>query len=229
VVTVVVDRAAQAEIGGLAAQLRTADVAAAGWSVAGPRALPGGGSEVAATHPFTDGAQLSALLAEVIAPTRIHGRAVVPLTLTVSTHRSFWRTTRRVSGAVDLRCGLGCFGDAALRRAFGSVVGVDPAPLGGRAAATRALPFTLRVAIGGRVTSAPGATGAPGRLTWSASLGQRIPIDATVVTEDTAHVRDARIAAAVGGAVVVALVAVGVVVAVRRRRSRHRLRHAAGP
>ena len=67
-VSVSLDRSALAAIGGtpaLAAQLQTADLRAAGWTVTGPGAGPGSTTVVSASHSYATPAQASALVADL--------------------------------------------------------------------------------------------------------------------------------------------------------------------
>jgi hypothetical protein len=224
-VTVTLDPAALTQVGNLAAQLQTSDLAQAGWTVTGPHTGPDGSEEVSATKPFTSpseaGADLASLAGSGPVPTR-------PFRLTVSRRHSFWHTTLAVSGTVDLTCGVGCFGDPGLARQLGSSVGLNPGALSAQngQTAAQALTFSVVVRLPGQIrTAGPGVVQA-GAVTWKPVLGQSTPVAASSRSVNRGTV----IAVVVAAAVVVVLIIVAVVLLVRRRRRRRRgaTRRAAG-
>jgi hypothetical protein len=219
-VTVTLDRAATAAVGGVEGQLRTSDLAAAGWTVTSGSGADGS-TVVTLAHGFSQLSEVPAILADVA---RAPGGAHAPLFVVhVGQTRTFWRTTTTAGGTIDLTCGLSCFGDDGLTQAYGSELGVDPGRPGGPGSAATAahdVRFSFRLELPGRVTSSSGA--GPGRLGWTPTLGQRLPVSARATVVDRTHVREV---SAAGG---VTVIGIGVVVLVPlvavRRRGRFRRR-----
>ena len=177
-VTAYLDGAAVAQLGGPEPgdRLRLDDLRDAGWRIDGPTAKDDGGLQIVATHDFGDAAEAEALL-EDVGPLR---------GFELEQERSFFTTTTRLRGAVDLSEGLGAFTDADLEALLGA--GPD-APLGVRVDALEkrfGAPidqlFGLQVAVRlpGDVdadeTNAP--TSARGTAVWSPALGERMPVEA---------------------------------------------------
>lgn len=168
-VRVVFDARAVEALGGAASlerQLDTADLSARGWLVSGPRPGPHSGSvEVSASHSFSSDREAESLLAGVAGP-RVFRLQLVD-------HRSFWHVNSTLSGRVDLSCGLGCFGDSGLQAVTGSVLGVNPASLGGTAAAGRDLSFVFTAHLPGSASAHPGR-----QLVWNPRLGSVTAVSA---------------------------------------------------
>ncbi|MHB1927910.1 MAG: hypothetical protein ACYCUG_00465 [Acidimicrobiales bacterium] len=196
--------------------LDTAGLAAAGWHVTAPVGTAGV-TTLTATHHFADLAQLPAVLAGVAAS---DGQ---PL-FRIEVHRltTFWATGEQLRGTVDLTCGVACFGDAGLRRVFGSAVGVSVRNLERRYGETpeQALHFSVVVDLPDPVQSTNAARGGQG-LTWAPALGTRVTLEASTRRTDRAHVRLVEVAGGVAGALVL-----GGVVALARKRRRQRSAHA---
>lgn len=215
-VTVTLDPAAAAAVGPLGGQVDTAGLAGEGWVVAAPVTAPDGSESVGATHPWRGQADLTAVLDEV------GGTPAAPLVaVTLTRSQSLFRRHQRMVGTVDLRCGLGCFGDDGLRRATGSALGADPTaptPSGASAAPPR-VRLEITVERPGRLAGVAGtpAPAGPGRHAVAASVGPGGRAAASLETVSTD--RGAEAAAAAGGAVV-ALVALATVVGLARRRRR---------
>ena len=227
-VSVSLDPAALAAIGGrsaLAAQLRDADLVAAGWQITGPISGPGGTTVVTASHPFTDPAQASDLLAELAGNGSAGSR---PFQLTLATHHSLWRTSTSLTGRVDLACGLDCFGDSGLKTATGSTTGVDPAPLEQTSGEKPAqvFGFTVEARLPGSVDHTNASTHQGGTAQWTPQLGQSLELTASTEAWNWTRIITA---VAVAGLIVLALL---IVLARwwwrRRRRRRPRGRHAKG-
>ena len=178
-VTVTLDPAAVDAVGGLArlrSEMAVGDLKAAGWSVTGPAPQGGGagGAVVSVSHGFSGLAQAQRLMAEVAGP------GVFDVQLT--SHHSFWHTTFHLNGAVDLTCGVNCFGDAGLRSATGSPVGFDPGPLSAQSGQTAGEVFTFQFdgRLPGRVSPGPGGTLRPGgTVSWAPVLGQKVVLSAS--------------------------------------------------
>jgi len=162
-VVVALDRDAARRVPGLEEQLEVEDLGAAGWEVAGPVRVEGGGVEIRATKGFRSLDDLGRVVAEVSGPEG-------PLAdLVVERDRAAFGDTWRVRGEADLREGLEAFGDAGLRdRLGGSSLGTSEEEL--ERAAGRPLPEAVRF----RVTAdLPGGGGS-----WSTPLGERTPLQA---------------------------------------------------
>ena len=178
--TVTLDAAAVAAVGGrpaLAAQLKDADLVAAGWAVAGPNAGPGSTTVISASHPFDTTAQAAALVGELAGTGPDSSR---PFRLSISEHHSFWRTDTTLTGKVDLSCGLACFGDSGLSTSLGSPVGVNAGPLASEAHQSPDQVFTFSVAarLGGKVLDTNGVADKDGTLHWTPRLGQSLQMAA---------------------------------------------------
>jgi hypothetical protein len=214
-VTVTLDPAALTQVGDLAAQLQTSDLARAGWTVAGPRTGPDGSEVVSATKPFATPAQagtdLAALAGSGPAATR-------PFRVDVTRRHTFWHTSLAVSGTVDLTCGIGCFGDAGLARQLGSSVGVNPGSLTSQSGQTAAqvLTFSVVVHLPGQVRAvSPGVVDGH-TVTWTPVLGHALAVAASSRSLNSGAVT----AVAAGGAVLLILLIAAVLIVVRRRRRR---------
>ncbi|HLH99190.1 MAG TPA: hypothetical protein VKV06_00280 [Acidimicrobiales bacterium] len=173
-VQVTLDRQADAAVGGLARQLDTSGLAAAGWTTTRPALGPDDSVVVTATHRFTRLAQVPAILAEVAGPGPAR-KAKTPYVLHLTRTQTAHGTAYTATGTVDLRCGLSCFGDAALQKSFGSAVGVDPSSLEGKdgaAVADKDLTFRLAVTLPGSLTASPGASRDGSTATWKTALGR---------------------------------------------------------
>ncbi len=217
-VTVDLDHQAAQAVGNVSAQLDTAGLAAAGWRVRPPRPGPGGSVVMSASHPFSAFSEVRPIVDEVA------GSGGRPFDFTLRRQRRFWTTTTRFQGISDLRCGLGCFGDASLERQLGSPTGVDPAVAARHAGvqADSVFHFAVTVTLPGRLqsTNAPYRAGDEAR--WTPTLGHRLAMTAT-----TSRLNVAPVAAVAGAAALVVGVSVaGAAVGRRRRRPgpRHRRR-----
>jgi len=216
-VTVTLDRAATASVGNVAGELQTADLAAAGWTVTGPTAEAGVSTVVSATKPFTTWAQASSIVQEIAGSGPVGSR---PFQLSIISRRSFWKTTTTLSGGVDLRCGLSCFGDSGLQHALGSSTGINPAAAGADPAAT--FHFGMTVALPGKLKSTSAASNIATRtgtdLRWTPTLGATVPLAAVTSTVDTAHVEEVTAVCVAGGVVVAGAILFFVIRRWRRKR-----------
>lgn len=120
VVTVAVglDPDALARVPDLAAQLRTDDLAAAGWTVAEPEEREGR-TWIRVSKPFEDPSQLPAIMAEISGPEGVFRDFEL-----IRSH-SFGSTSYELTGTVDLSQGVAVLGDAELAAAL------DGDPFGG--------------------------------------------------------------------------------------------------
>lgn len=216
-VTVTLDKAATEAVGGVAGQLQTGDLAAAGWAVTGPVTAADGATVISARKGFATLSQASQIVQEIAGSGTPASR---PFQLTLQRHASFWKTTTTLSGHVDLTCGLACFGDPGLAKALGSSTGISPASVPGAAGD---FAFGLGVSLPGSLASTNGTGRQATDLRWTPKLGEDLPLAAVTTTTNEAHVHEVIGA----GAAVVVLVA-GIVVwrVVRRWRRRRRPAHA---
>jgi hypothetical protein len=221
-VTVTLDKAATASIGNVAAELQTSDLAAAGWTVTGPATKANGSTVVSATKPFTTLAQASSIVEEIAGSGPAGTR---PFQLVIVRRRTFWRTTTTLSGDVDLRCGLSCFGDPGLERAIGSVTGINPRVAG--ADPGRIFHFGMAVVLPGKLKSTNAATDTVeptgSSLQWTPTLGARVPLLAVTTTVDNAHIEEVTAAVAGGSFVLLSLIVWWVIHRWRKRRRRSRV------
>ena len=181
-VTASLDRSALAAIGGapaLAAQLQTADLRAAGWTVTGPRAGPGSTSVVSASHSFATPAQASALLAD-LAGSGPDGGARRPFQVLVQKRQGSGATDDDATwpGRPDVRGQL-------LRRLPGS-----PAPSAFQPASTlppgrgagnqpdQVFTFSLDARLPGQVVNSNATALPDGSVRWTPRLGQRLQLAA---------------------------------------------------
>lgn len=229
-VTVALDPAALAAIGGkaaLAGQLRTADLTAAGWTVSGPGPGPGGTTVVAVNHGFSDLAQASALVGEVAGSGPSGER---PFRLAVTTRHTYWATTTALTGTVDLRCGLACFGDSGLQSSLGSPVGADVGPLSqaARQSPGQLLTFEVTARLPGHLRSSNALMSSGGLLHWTPKLGavESLTAETRMVQTGRIHAVEGAIA---GGAALVLLVLLWLVWRLWRRRRRSRRDRAGDP
>lgn len=218
-VTVTLDRAALTQVGNLAPQLQTADLAQAGWTVAGPRPGPDGSEMVSATKPFTTPSEAGADLASVAGSGPASTR---PFRVDVTRRHTFWHTSLAVRGTVDLTCGVGCFGDAGLGKQTGSNVGVDPGSLSAQSgqSAAQVLTFSVVVHLPGQIRAAPPGLVNGHAVTWKPVLGQTLAVEASSQSVN----RGAVTVVIAGAALVVILLVMVVVLVVRRGRERRRER-----
>jgi len=226
-VTVSVDREAQAQIGDLAGQLQSADLAQAGWAVSGPVAGLDGAQTVTATKAFKQPSEVGADMASLAGSGPPASR---PFRLTLSRRTGLFHTATTLRGTIDLTCGVSCFGDEALRRQLGSSVGVDPGAVADQAAANGASPgaangaspgaaaaqtlsFAFMVHLPGPARASGGATVQGGTVIWRPVLGRRLALSAS---SESFNRGTADVVAGAGVVVMVATV-VAVIVVVRRR------------
>jgi hypothetical protein len=215
-VTVALDRAAVQALGGqaaLASQLSTSDLTAEGWVVEGPTPGPGSQTVISARHSFSSAQEANALVADVAGSGSVAKR---PFRFTLDHHHDFWHTYTTLSGAVDLRCQLNCFGDAGLRSALGISTGEDPSALGSPPA--KVFSFTFEGRLPGALRTSNGTAETGGLVRWSPTLGQATELSAESESLNTGSVVLVAVLGGIGVALVVALLIWWWV----RRRRRHR-------
>ena len=187
--------------------VRTADLTQAGWMVAGPTTGAGGSVDFTATKAFADPAAANGVVAE------LSGATGPFRDLTIVRRASFFQTTTRFQGTVDLTCGIDCFSDPGLQQALGGR-GIDPAALQTHTgvALDQVFRFQVTVRLPGQIRSTNG-TRTGGQVVWPAALGQKAALTAGARAWNTAHIL---LVALVGLLAVVALVLSG------RRLARNR-------
>ncbi len=162
-VVVALDEDAARRVPGLEDQLEVGDLEAAGWEVAGPDRVRGGGVEVTATKGFGSLDGLGDVVAEVSGPDG-------PLAdLVVERDRAAFGETWRVRGEADLCYRDDGYGAAGLRaRLGGCSLWMSECALA--APAGRPLAEAVRFRV---TTDLPG-----GGASWSPVLGERTPLEA---------------------------------------------------
>ena len=235
-VTVTLDRAAVAAVGGmdrLKSELAVGDLKAAGWSVTGPTEAGGQGSRsgappagtgsvvVSVSHGFSSPSEAQALMSEVAGPGVFR--------VQIESSHNFWHTSFHLTGAVDLTCGIGCFGDAGLHSATGNTVGVDPGALASASGQAPAHVFSFQFdgRLPGHVHAGTGGTVQPGgSVQWAPVLGQKVVLSASSQTVNQSAIDD------IGGGVAAVLVALASFIVWRlgrwlrnRFRPKHTPRH----
>ena len=222
-VTAVFDGQAVSALGGesgLARQLSVSDLRSDGWQVDGPVPAPaGGGATITVSHGFSSSTAAQALLAEVAGTGPAADR---PFKLSIATHRGFFHVEDRLSGTVDLRCELACFGDQGLQSALGNPNGVATAPLLAKAGERpdQVFGFSLSATMPGKLQSNDAVTRSRSTLTWPAPLGQVTEISADSESLNTGNI----VLVAVVGGVVIAGGITGLFFRRRGRRAKHALR-----
>lgn len=188
------------------------DLKKAGWRVDGPTPTSSGGAVVRVTKPFRDAADLAKVMAEV------SGDKGPFRGFTLRRHRSFFTTTTRFSGVVDLSPGVAGFTDEDLRKRLGGTdSGLDPAAVERvtRARLNELFSFSVTARLPGSVTTSNAPTTVGNGAVWRPKLGEQITMDATSRSYNTAPIVFAVVA-------IVAAVALLIVVGsrlVRRRPS----------
>lgn len=204
------DADAVKEIGDLSSGLRLDDVRRAGWEVGVPTTETDGLTWVRASKPFSDPAQVPAILAE------LNGGEGPFRDFRVVRTKSLTRAKTTFTGTLDLSRGLAGLSDPELATVLGDVdLGLGVAGLQGRFGDALAKSVVVEVTAGlpGKVTT--NATGHDGgRALWAPALGQTVHLEAS----SEALKIDPRIPIAAGAALLLVLVLL--VTAVRRRRRR---------
>lgn len=211
--TVELDRQAVEQVGDLKDRLRVADLEQAGWKVIGPRRTVGGGQRVVAERRFSSPEEATRVVEQ------ISGKDGPFQDFRMTSRSSFFRTTTRFSGRVDLRAGLDGFGDDDLRERLGSPTGIDAEEFERRAGAALAEVFGFEVAVrlpGDTASNAPVEAG--NGAVWRPRLGEDVTLTAAAEQWNW-------LAIVLAGTAVVS--AAGAVVTARRaRRRRTARRHA---
>lgn len=216
-VAVRLDPSAVAAVGGLSAlrsQFSSADLVAEGWVVTGPSPGPGGATVITASHSFSSAAEAATLVSDVAGSGPASDR---PFRLELTHHMGFWATRTVLSGTVDLRCGLDCFGDPGLRALFGSSTGVPP----GVVATNPGQVFSLSVdgRLPGRLQSSNATSVKKGTLSWTPAFGKATPLEAVSESINLGSIVLVAILAAAG----LGLLTYLAVSRPRRRRRRRRM------
>jgi hypothetical protein len=180
-VSVSLDQTAVAAVGGrssLVSQLSDADLVAEGWVVTGPRSGPGHTTVITASHSFSSAAEAATLVSDIAGSGPASSR---PFRLELTHRAGFWDTKTFLSGTVDLRCGLDCFGDSGLRALFGTSTGVPAGPVGAHPGQVFSVSFQSR--LPGSIKSSSATSVSKGTLRWSPAFGRATQLEA--VSEST--------------------------------------------
>jgi hypothetical protein len=199
-VTAAMDAEAVSALGGVD-QLRTADLAAAGWTVAAPVPVEGGGVIVSAVKAFTEPAQLATIFAEIAGPSGFYR------TPSFTRSRTTFRDRYEFTAALDVSQALVALDDPALVALLESN-GADVEALRTAAAA---IPASVGVSLTARL---PGGTS----RTWTGEPGQ--VVTAELSGSEVRSGQIGKVAGAVitaGLALVVATVTLARALAGRRR------------
>lgn len=208
--TLTLDAEAAAQVPDLAGQLRVDDLEQAGWKVDGPSKQAGGGLRLRVEKGFSSAAGAGRAIEE------LSGAGGPFSSLRLTTHRSLWKTTTSLAGTVDLRAGLGAFGDPELAKALGSpTLGLDPAALERQLG--RPLSDVVGVEVVGRL---PGTVTSNATTTRDGAPAWPVALGATTAVSASSEAWNVRTLALAGAAVLCLLVLL--VVLVWRRRHRRR-------
>lgn len=236
-VIVVADADVVAAAPGLAEDLRTDDLVAAGWSTEGAEPTPSGGLSLTIVHPFDTPEQATALLSTLNGPSGPLQAISIQRVATIS------EITYTVTGAGRLDGGLDAFADPELLATVGGTPYAEQIAASG-AAAGDTVGVVLRVRLPGEVgdttgqvtAPAPGATdGAEATDSDTDEAGSVVDWPIAMDGSDTVIAATSVKSLERGGAwpalatvLFVALVAwvaaslVGIVLVARRQRRRHR-------
>jgi hypothetical protein len=178
-VTVDVDADVVAQIVDLPAQLRTGDLEAAGWTVAEPAPLEGGGLRFSASKDVPSAEQFGAVLAEI--HPALFPAAELDLRRTFGTSRYLWSSTLDRTITVD------AFGDQSIAPLLdGFLFGVAPEELVARAGG----PLEDVVTVAMTVTLPDGTTVASEAAPLGADAAEELRRTTEIVDEEAIEERD---------------------------------------
>ncbi len=168
-VSLLLDRDAAEQSSDLRSALRTADLEAAGWSVAGPVPRPPGGFvEYSVSKPFRNAGEAQLILSELTGEDGPFASLIIDRT------RSPLRVVSSITGEVDLSAGYDAFGDEVIARQFqtDSKIGLIVADIQARYGKKldELVPMHLEITLAGRPMQ---------RIDLVS--GQRTPLDLRVV------------------------------------------------
>jgi FMN phosphatase YigB (HAD superfamily) len=210
-VTVTLDPEAAAQVPDLGEQLAVDDLTRAGWEIAGPQTVDGGGVQVEATKPFATPDEGAAVLAELTGPDGV----LTEIELTIE--NSFGRTTSSFSAEADPSGGIVGLADDALIQVLGDDLGGQLARIEAETGATADEQATLTLTV-----QLPGA-----RESWALAPGT----EATTLDLEHQQLRPVPIALAAGAVVllVVGLILLVVRIIAMARDHRYRRRYGGLP
>ena len=219
-VTAVADAAVVGQAPGLADDLRFDDAKSAGWTIAGPTTLPGGGLRVELQHAFANPEEATALLKSINGSGGPMHDAIVG--------RKVERdgTTVTLTGSLRID-GLAAFADPDVLAAVGATPYAE-AVVASNASPTQAVGVTVKASLPGRINSASGTT-KDGSVMWT------VPLDGSQLDLATSALDDhgtAKIWGTVANVALVVLIIWVVLTAAfiawvtRQRRERARRRRA---
>jgi len=178
-VTADVDADVVAQIVDLPAQLRTGDLVAAGWTVAEPQTLEGGGMRFRATKEVPSAEQFGAVLAEV--HPALFPAGELDLRRTFGTSRYLWSST------IDRTITVDAFGDESIAPLLdGFLFGVAPEELVNRAGG----PLEDAVTVAMTVTLPDGTTVASEAAPLGADAPEELRRSTTIVDDEAIEERD---------------------------------------
>jgi hypothetical protein len=216
-VTVLLDHDAATNLPNLAQQLRTSDLAKAGWKIDGPLPAQNQGVQVRVSKPFKSPSDAIKVLAELSGSSGAAAKGGPFNGFRIDQQHGFLSTTTNFHGVVDLTCGLKCFGDPQLQQQLGGAdLGVDPAKLQQQAGIIldRIFRFEVSVRLPGSLQSSNAPAQAGNGAAWQPKLGDQVTLAATSRAWNTPRV------VLLGLAVLAALALVALLVLrlLRRRR-----------
>jgi hypothetical protein len=223
-VAVGLDADAVERVPNLADELRTDDLEATGWEIAGPAEEADGFTWVRASKPFATPEAAASVLGELAV------RGGPFRDFVVARDRSYARTSYRFEGTIDFEGGLERFGDEALAGALdGEPLGEDVAAIEERIGRAIDEAFTFRVAVRlpGDLTSSNAPTEASNGAVWSPRISEAGPVELRAESEVVRTGTIALTALAVVAGVAAVAVALGFPWRRRGRKSLARGRHAA--
>ena len=187
-VTVLLDHDAAQAIPDLGQELRVADLQKDGWKIDGPSPAPGNGVQMKATKPFRTPAEAVRALGELSGT----GAGTGPFAgLRIQQHHAFLSTRTFLTGTIDLKCGVQCFGDAGLQQAGRTALGIDPAELQARTGTVldQVFHFEVGARLPGSLQSTNGTVQPGAGIQWQPKLGGTIILTASSKTWNTARLK----------------------------------------
>jgi hypothetical protein len=207
-VALVLDAEAAAKVPDLASGLRTEDLAAAGWKIAGPVPTADKGAKITASRSFKTPTEANVILAELSGPDGPFKG------LTLARTHSFGKEKYAFNGVLDVSKGTDAFADAFFTHALGAQQADQI--LGGDAKANPPT-VTMSVTLPGSVSAGSAGSGSTAR--WSAKFGEPA-VNMKATSEKTST--SAFLFMGVSIAALVGLLITGALVLVSRIRSHRR-------
>lgn len=175
-VAVELDAEAAGRLPDLATQLRLDDLVAGGWTVDGPRPVPGGAQAIVARRSFSTPGEATQVLGQLGGPDGPFRQ------LELRRQSSFLATDFTFTGAVDLSAGVDAFADPELRALLeGSGFSLETAALERTLGAPvgDSFRFGVRISLPGRPTVEGPGRDEGGTVEWALPVGERTTLAAT--------------------------------------------------